>query len=177
MAAAARALTDDEIRAVAAYFAALEPRRVIRVVEAVTIPRPYAAGWFYAAAQDGTRERLGQRIIEVPVDLEQFENRDTRAQFIAFVPPGSVARGRSLVTTGAAGRTVPCATCHGAELKGLGPVPGIAGRSPGYLVRQLFDIRAGVRAGPTVQLMQPTVAKLRLADMTAIAAYLASLTP
>ena len=36
-----------------------------------------------------------------------------------------------------------CAVCHGADLKGLGPVPGIAGRSPSYLVRQMYDMQAG----------------------------------
>ena len=35
-----------------------------------------------------------------------------------------------------------------------GPIPGIAGRSPSYLVRQLYDIREGKRAGATAELMK-----------------------
>jgi len=46
------------------------------------------------------------------------------------------------VTSGG-GKTLACATCHGADLKNLGPVPGIVGRSPSYLVRQLYDMQAG----------------------------------
>ena len=70
-----------------------------------------------------------------------------------------------------------CATCHGAGLKGLGNVPSIAGRSPSYIVRQLYDIQNGVRSGPATQLMKQPVAKLTLDDMIAIAAYTSSLHP
>ena len=40
-----------------------------------------------------------------------------------------------------------CATCHGQGLKGLGNVPPLAGRSPTYTVRQLYDFQSGARAG------------------------------
>jgi cytochrome c553 len=57
---------------------------------------------------------------------------------------------------------------------GLGPVPGIAGRSPSYMVRQLYDMQQGVRKGVWSDLMKPVVANLTDADMLAIAAYTAS---
>jgi cytochrome c553 len=110
----------------------------------------------------------------VPEDVEQFENRDPRSQFIAYVPVGSVARGADLVSSGGAGKTLQCAICHGQDLKGLGNVPSIAGRSPSYVVRQLYDIQSGARAGTAAQLMQATVANLTVEDMASIAAYLAS---
>ena len=72
---------------------------------------------------------------------------------------------------------MPCAVCHGADLKGLGPVPGIAGRSPSYAVRQLYDFKHGARAGSGSVRMKPTVEHLSLDDMIALAAYLASLPP
>jgi cytochrome c553 len=81
-----------------------------------------------------------------------------------------------LITNGA-GKTTPCAICHGAELKGLGPVPALAGRSPSYIMRQLYDFRHGVRDGPWAALMKPVVAGLSEGDMVAIAAYTASLAP
>jgi cytochrome c553 len=56
-------------------------------------------------------------------------------------------------------------------------VPSISGRSPSYVVRQLYDIQNGARAGMATQLMKATVANLSVDDMLAIAAYLASLTP
>jgi cytochrome c553 len=58
---------------------------------------------------------------------------------------------------------------------GLADVPGIAGRSPSYLVRQLYDMQQGARRGPSAPLMQPVVANLNGDDFVAIAAYVASL--
>jgi hypothetical protein len=63
------------------------------------------------------------------------------------------------------------------DLKGLGPVPGIAGRSPSYAVRQLYDMQTGVRKGVWTDLMKPVVANLTEDDLLAIAAYTASLAP
>jgi cytochrome c553 len=59
----------------------------------------------------------------------------------------------------------------------VGPIPGLAGRSPSYLVRQLYDFQHGMRAGPWSPLMAPNVIKLTLDDMVALAAYAASLPP
>lgn len=97
--------------------------------------------------------------------------------FLARVPLGAVAAGERLVTTGGRGRTVRCALCHGDDLAGLGPVPGLAGRSPGYVVRQLRDMQRGARRGLVADLMKATVARLTERDMTAIAAYTASRRP
>ena len=96
---------------------------------------------------------------------------------MAYVPPGSIKKGEALVTTGANGRTVACGTCHGADLKGLGPVPPLAGRSPTYAVRQMFDFQHGVRRGPWAPLMKAAVEALTLDDMVAISAFLASREP
>jgi len=70
-----------------------------------------------------------------------------------------------------------CGSCHGADLKGIGPVPGIAGRSPSYLVRQMYDMQQGTRNAMWTQLMKPVVAKLSEEDMLAIAAYTSSRMP
>ena len=67
--------------------------------------------------------------------------------------------------------------CHGYDLRGLGPIPGIAGRSPSYIVRQLYDFQTGVRAGGWSPLMKPVVEKLSLDEMISLAAYAASLSP
>ena len=177
----ARAVTSAEVAAAAAYFSAIPPRRSIRVIETATVPKTSVAGWILAVDESGEREPIGARIIEVPEDPEQFEHRDSRAGFIVYAPIGSVRKGEALAATGGAGgggqRTVPCATCHGPGLQGLGPVPGIAGRSPSYVVRQLWDFRHGARAGSASALMRPVVERLTLDDMIALAAYLASLPP
>jgi cytochrome c553 len=122
-------------------------------------------------------EPIGQRIIEMPEDLERTELRDAASGFVAYVPVDSIEKGQVLVTTGGAGKTIACAICHGPDLKGLGPVPALAGRSPSYIVRQLYDIQHGVRNGPWTALMQPVVAQLSEQDMIAIAAYTASRAP
>ena len=70
-----------------------------------------------------------------------------------------------------------CATCHGPGLRGLGPVPPLAGRSPSYTVRQLYDLQSGARNGAWADLMTDIVDDLSLDDMVALAAYTASLTP
>ena len=172
-----QAATDAEVAEAAAYFSALKPRRTIKVVETDTVPKTFITANHLAAVQTGETEPIGQRIIEVPEDLERFISRDTHAVFIAYVPVGSIKKGQALATSGGGGKTVPCASCHGADLKGLGPVPGIAGRSTNYTVRQLYDFKHGARAGTGGALMKPAVEKLTVDDMLVLAAYLASLAP
>jgi len=168
--------TDEEILAAAKYFAALTPKPWIRVVETDNVPQTHVAGWMLVANDPAVMEPIGHRIIETPENLDRTELRDDQSGFIAYAPRGSIERGKALVTTGAAGRTVACATCHGPQLKGL-TAPPLAGRSPSYLVRQLYDIQSGARSGANTHLMKPTVKKLTLDDMIAIAAYVASLNP
>jgi cytochrome c553 len=93
---------------------------------------------------------------------------------VAYVPPGSIKKGEALVMNGGGGKTVRCTTCHGADLKGMDPVPGLAGRSPSYLVRQMYDMQHGFRTGEWTAQMKPVVAHLSAEDMMAIAAYLSS---
>jgi cytochrome c553 len=173
----ANAITNEEIEAAAAYFSALKPRSAINVVEAVNVPKSQVVDWHLAVASPLGMEALDQRIIEVPENLEQFERRDGRSRWVAYVPPGSVQRGQKLVSSGGDGKTVSCGVCHGPDLKGLGPIPGIAGRSPSYLIRQLYDFRAGVRRGTGSAPMKPVVEKLSMDDMISLAAYAASLSP
>jgi len=93
------------------------------------------------------------------------------------VPVGSLAKGEALVTNGGPGKTVACGACHGPELKGLGPLPSIAGRSPSYMFRQLYDFGHGHRTGEWSPLMAQVVSNLDQDDMLAIVAYLASVDP
>jgi cytochrome c553 len=171
----AKGMTDDETKASAEYFASMPWTPWIKVVEASTVPKTRIAGGMFLRLDGKETEPIGDRIIETPEDVEATELlRNPRSGFIAYVPPGSVKRGEALVTTGGAGKTVQCSICHGVDLKGLGPVPGIAGRSPSYTVRQLFDMQQGARKGVWTDLMKPVVVNLNNADMLAIAAYTAS---
>src|SRR5262249_33544434 len=109
--------TDAEIEAAAAYFSALEPRKRIKVVESEPATGVCGGGLLGAGVEPGEREPIGARIVEVPDDLLRFESRDHRSTFTAYVPSGSIAKGEALVAKG------QCALCHGADLRGLGPLP------------------------------------------------------
>ncbi len=113
----------------------------------------------------------------MPKDLEQFESRDSHSKFIAYVPPGSIAKGRDLAETGGGGKTTKCTVCHGRDLRGTGAVPGIAGRSPSYLMRQLYDVKFGARNGKGSAPMKLVLATVSQADMLSLAAYAASREP
>jgi cytochrome c553 len=176
----AKAISDTEIEAAAAYFASIKPRSNVRVVESATAPKVAVTAWYYTALPGNEQEPIGQRIVEIPEDAEQFASRDTRARFVAYVPEGSIKRGQVLATTGGGGRTLPCGTCHGGPtMRGVAVIglPPLAGRSPSYLVRQLYDLKHGARNGSQGVIMKSTVKDLTIDDMIALAAYMASLEP
>lgn len=187
MIALARAMTDAEIKEAADYFAAMPWTPWIRVVETDRVPRTRTSTNMFLPIETEHTELLGSRIIEVPENVEETELlRNPHSGFIAYVPIGSVRKGELLVTTGGAtvvngqpvpGKTVACGTCHGPDLKGVAEIPGIAGRSPSYIARQLYDTQQGTRKTPLSLLMQPVVAHLTNDDLVAIAAYVSSLAP
>jgi cytochrome c553 len=171
-------ITDEDVKASAEYFASLKPRPWIRVVETDTAPKTYVGpGNKRLPHPDGTTEPIGDRIIEIPENVERVLNRDPGSGFVAYVPKGSVAKGEALVTTGGGGKTAACGTCHGPTLQGMGEVPPISGRTATYIVRQLFMMQNGDRSGPSAAEMKPAVEKLSVDDMLAIAAYVASREP
>ena len=179
MAGFAKGMTDEEIKASAKYFGSIKWTPWIRVVETDTVPKTHIAGGMFIANEgaEAGKEPIGQRIIEAPEKSEDTELlRNPRSGFIAYVPQGSIKKGQALVVNGA-GKTTQCGVCHGADLEGLGPVPGLAGRSPSYVVRQLFDMQQGIRKGQWADLMKPVVEKLTADDMISVAAYLASRVP
>ncbi len=171
------ATTPEDAWTAAAYFASLPFRPHIRVVGADSVPETRFAGWLHEAVDGGGMEPIGERIVEIPDDLKRMKLRDDAVTFTAYVPPGSVERGAELVRTGGNGRTTVCTTCHGPDLRGLGPVPALAGRSPSYLARQLYDFRTGNRKGLWSELMDETVARLSHRDVVDLVAYVASLKP
>jgi cytochrome c553 len=141
---------------------------------------------FIPTGEEGA-EPIGNRIIEVPTDVEQNQVlRNSRGTWIAYVPVGAIKKGKELVTNGGMkivngqivqGKTTACGACHGEDLLGVPPdVPPLAGRSPSFLARQIFDIQQGARNGSNsnVTLMRMVVDKLTAEDIINITAYLAS---
>ena len=170
-------ISDAEIGQAAAYFSSLKPQTFMKVVEAETVPKTIVVGAILAKAPGGGTEPIGNRIIEVPEELERFENRDARTPYEVYVPVGSLKRGAELANTGGGGKTQQCFICHGPGLKGMADIPRLAGRSPSYLMRQLYDVKNGGRTGASTALMKIVVANLDNDDMLALSAYIASLEP
>ena len=170
---AAKEMTDEEMKESASYFASMKWTPWVTVRETATVPRTRLSGNVFFRLPGSETEPIDNRIIETPDDAERFELRDPHSGFIAYVPPGSIQKGGVLARSGG-GKTMPCGVCHGADLQGLGPVPGIAGRSPSYIVRQLWDMQQGSRKGEWSPLMKPVVEHLTPDDMLSIAAYVAA---
>ena len=173
----AKAMTDEEITASARYYSSIPWKERIRVVETRTVPKTRMQFGVFFRLPGNETEPLGMRIVEGPEDAERFELRDPHSLFVAYAPVGSIKAGETLVKTGGGGKTVQCGVCHGPNLEGLGPVPGLAGRDPSYIVRQLYDMQVGARHGTWSALMKPVVDKLTGEDLVAIGAYLAQLKP
>ncbi|HEV3056864.1 MAG TPA: c-type cytochrome [Vicinamibacterales bacterium] len=184
----AKATTAVEMRAAAEYFAAVKWRPHVRVIETDLVPNTRIQGELFIPTTKELTEPIGKRIIEVPADVEANQTlRNSRGTWIAYVPIGAIQKGRDLVTLGGMkivndrivqGKTTACGTCHGIDLMGVPPdVPPLAGRSPSYMAREIFDIQQGARKGSnsSVQLMRMATEKLDPEDILNITAYLASL--
>ena len=180
MNAIAKDMTDEEIRQAAEWFAALKPKPWTRVNEAANVPKTFVGqGRMRFVQPGGAMEPIANRIITVPEDQTRARLRDPRpgAGFIAYVPTGSIAKGKALVETGGAGKTIACSICHGDGMKGLGNVPRLAGLHPIYITRQLYLFKDATRNGGDAQLMKKPVARLTDEDIVAVSAYLGSLAP
>src|SRR6185369_1518973 len=136
-------MSDEEIADAAAYFAGIEWKTPFaRVVETEFVAKTRLAGnafvLFYHAT--ATTEPIEGRVIEVSKDDRNIfdgEPGNPRSGWTTYVPPGSVAKGREIVTTGGVmrvgsevvPRTTACSGCHGPDLMGMDDAPPLAGRS------------------------------------------------
>lgn len=170
----AKAMTAEEIDASAKYFSQQKLRRRVYVIESLRIPRAERAAWIYEEV--GGTEDLDDRLLEVTNELVRHERRDDRLEYMAYVAPGSINRGKLLVTKGE-NKTEACAKCHLAKLMGTDKIPPLAGRSPTYLLRQMLAFRNGMRTSEAARQMTPIVEKLTLEEMIDVVAYLGSLYP
>jgi cytochrome c553 len=177
MVSLAKSTSDEDVKAAAAYFSSIPLKPWIRVVEVDQVPKTKPEGGMMVVIDGGGSEPIGDRVIEVSENLERTELRDPTSGFIAYVPKGSLEKGKLLVTTGDNGKTMACTMCHGPNLKGTGNIPSIAGRSPSQMTRQMIDFQIGSRNGAMAPMMKGVVAKLSISDIVAITGYLASQAP
>ena len=183
----AKAMTDEEMQQAAEYFSAVKWRPHVEVVETRLVPKTKVQGELFIPLAKELTEPIGNRILETPKDIEGNQTyRNSRGTWVAYVPVGAIKKGQELVTTGGMtvvdgkivqGKTTACGTCHGQDLLGVAPdVPPLAGRSPSFLAREIFDFQQGVRTGSNsnAALMKLVVDKLTPDDIINITAYLGS---
>jgi cytochrome c553 len=178
----AKDITEAELKEAADYFASIpkDKQRWIKVIESATAPANHVGNGGMRFLTEGSTETVPippNMIYEIASDAEGAELRDQHASFLAYVPQGSIEKGKELAMTGGNGKTVQCAICHGADYRGIGNVPRLAGRAPYYMVRQLADMRSGARHGKAMALMVQVAANLTDEDIVNLMAYMASLDP
>ena len=173
----AQAMNDEQIQASAEYFAALPALNVQKVVESETVPVSYVNSRFMRlVVKDGGTEPIGERLITLPVDENRVKARDPYGTFVAYVPPGSLALGKDIVSNGK-NNVAPCTSCHGPQLKGTEIAPIIAGQHASYLLTQLRDYKMGIRRGEADPgaVMATNMKYFKDSELIAIAGYIASL--
>jgi cytochrome c553 len=135
-------------------------------------PAPFGGGFRYHAAEGGSEPLLEGMIVEAAENDDLVRARDQiDGGFVQYVHAEDMALGEKVATAGA------CGTCHGADYKGVGDVPRLAGQHSLYLIRQLKDMQTGARKDKNVAPMKPIAAKLSDREIVAVAAYLASKSP
>jgi cytochrome c553 len=167
----------QDVERAASYFAALTYQPWIRVVETDTVPKVRVKGvsaWGIDPA--GGTEPIGDRIVEVPENEELTALRDDASGFVAYVRSGSLKRGEVIALRNSEEHQA-CVNCHGSDLKGSNIAPPLAGRSPSYMFRQLYDIHQGNRRDANAEPMIAELAALSEANARDVVAYLASLNP
>jgi cytochrome c553 len=178
MSAIGKAISVDDAKLAAQWFSRLKPTKWFRVVETAQVPQTWITADHLRLKRPGNAvEPLGKRIVEVADDAELALDRDPNSGFTSYVPVGSISEGRRLVESGVDGRSVPCASCHGPQLQGMGVTPRIAGLSAVYVGRQLSGFRGSARTGPSAEPMRVAARNLTQDDILYLAAYLVSLPP
>ena len=134
MAAIAKAMTDDEMKSAAEYYASMKWTPWVKVIETPKVPKTLAAGGVYLQLEDARTEAIGSRIVETPEDTEHFETfRDPRMGFIAYVPPVSIEKGEKLVKTGGGAGLSRAASATGRTSRASGhpsSTPTVVSRRP-----------------------------------------------
>ena len=178
MVLASKAIIEKELKEAAEYYAAIGPERQqwVKTVVSNDVPKgpaPFGGGGFrYHAADGGTVPLLQGMVVELAEDDDLVRARDQiNGGFVQYVRADDLALGEKIATASA------CGTCHGADYRGVGDVPRLAGQHSVYLIRQLKDMQTGARKDKNVALMKPIVEKLSDREIVVVSAYLASKNP
>jgi cytochrome c553 len=105
------------------------------------------------------------------------ENPPLPPPAVPIVSKDILALGKSIVMGGDAGRGIPaCSGCHNPNFTGMEPaIPGLLGLPANYVTAQLGAWRYGTRTAASPDCMQVVASHLTEKDVTAVAAWLATL--
>ena len=108
----------------------------------------------------------------------EFKNLNPKP--LGGAPTANVAEGKKIYEEGVPSANVPpCASCHGADAKGDGQFPRLAGQLNDYVTRKLtnWDKERGQdKANPdSSTIMQPIAHELTQAQIKSVAAYVSQL--
>lgn len=148
------------------------------------------AGYLAKQMEDYKSGRRSSAIMQPNVDnFSSQQILDIAAYFATLPatgsePPGGadkalLAKGEKLVREGDWDKYIPpCSSCHGPDSQGVGSsFPAIAGQHPNYIRQQLTAWKKGERSNDPEQLMTAVAERLTDEQITAVAAYLGSLSP
>jgi cytochrome c553 len=134
--------------------------------------------------RDGRRSNDGGQMVATAEEVSDADLAKVAAYFssLSAPPPNpSVAhgagwrRGATLYQDGdAAAGILPCRPCHDDAAQGKPQGPHLKAQHAAYLVKQLRDWRSGGRNNDVSRTMPALAAKLSDADISALAAFLAS---
>ena len=121
-------------------------------------------------------EYLSDQYLQDMADYFAEERPPLPAAAASDVSAQVLQQGQALATRGDPARQIPaCGSCHGPGLTGMEPgIPGLLGLRPNYVGAQLGAWRYGTRTAKPPDCMQLVAARLTEADVSAIAAWLAS---
>lgn len=174
----AKIISEKDLEQAAQYYAAIGASRQhwVKTIVGNEVPKgpaPFGGGGFRYHAGDGGTEPLPVgMVVETAEDDDLVRARDQiNGGFVQYVNAEDLALGEKVAAAG------KCGTCHGADYKGIGDVPRLAGQHSLYSIRQLKDMQTGARKDKNVALMQPALAPLSDREIVAVSAYLASKSP
>ena len=175
----AAAVSPQELKIAADYFARPDYRKWIRVVETDMVPKfEISSHNMLVKAPGGGHGTAGRRASWKCRKIWIAPNCAIPASgFVAYVPKGAIARGKKLVDSRQHG-AFPCAVLPWRAPEGRRQCAGAGGAfAQSGIVRQLYDFKHGTRGGPAADPMKPEVAHMTDEQRLDIAAYLASLNP
>ena len=73
----ADAVSPEDAKAAAEYFASVKLTKWIHVKESATAPKVHSTNWMWVPDEGNATEPIGERVVEVPENTERVEMRDT----------------------------------------------------------------------------------------------------